>query len=157
MSQILVGLSNWLHALGTVILIGNYLLLSLIYLPALAGNKPEVSGPILSAMSKRSRIWMYTALLIFFVTGIYLMLVNPNYLGIGNFRNLWSILMLAKHILILAMLALGFWFNAILRVGLLMSSNTGAAQAIARFGQYSKWMAICGVLVLLLTAFAQLE
>jgi hypothetical protein len=38
-----------------------------------------------------------------------------------------------------------------------MSSNNSAEQAIARFGLYSKWMALCGVLVLLLTAFAQFE
>ena len=154
MSQILFSLSTWLHALATVIFIGHYLLLTLIYLPII--TKENTGGVILSAISKRSRVWMYTSLIIFLVTGIYLMIVDPNYLGIGNFGNLWGILMLVKHILIVGMIAMGFWFNAILRVGPLMSSNTGADQAILRFGLYSKWMAISGVLVLLLTAFAQI-
>ena len=153
MSQILIALSVWLHALGTVVLIGHYLLLSIIYLPVLAKN----NGAILSEISKRSRSWMYISLLIFFVTGIYLMFADPNYLGVGDFGNLWSILMLVKHVLILGMIAMGFWFNAIWRVGPMMSSNTGAVQAIARFRWYSNAMAVSGVLVVLLTALAQVE
>jgi len=157
MSQVLFSLFTWLHAMATVLFIGHYVLLALLYLPVMSTSKPEVVGPILSAVSKRSRVWMYASLLTFLVTGVYLMIVDPNYLGVGNFGNLWGVLMLVKHILILAMIAMGFFYNAILRVGPLMNSNTGAQQAIARFGAYSKLMAICGVLVLLLTAFAQFE
>jgi hypothetical protein len=98
---------------------------------------------------------MYVSLVAFAVTGIYLTFVDPNYLGIGNFGNPWAILMLIKHILILGMIAAGFWFNAILRVGPMLSSNTGAAQAFNRFRFYVNVMAISGVLVTLLTAFSQ--
>ena len=155
MSQILFSLSVWLHAVATVIMIGHYLLLALIYLPVL--SKETAGGSILSAISKRSRVWMYSSLVSFALTGIYLTIVDSNYLGIGDFGNLWGVLMLVKHILILAMIVMGFWFNAILRVGPMMSSNNGASQAIARFGLYSKLMAASGVLVLLLTALAQVE
>ena len=155
MSQILFSLSTWLHAIATVLLIGHYLLLTLIYLPVLA--KQEAGGIILSAISRRSRVWMYLSLVIFMITGIYLTVVDPNYLGIGNFGNLWGILMLVKHLLIVGMIVMGFWFNAILRVGPLMSSNSGADQAIVRFGLHSKLMAVSGVLVLFLTALAQVE
>ena len=154
MSQILYSLSTWLHAIATIIMIGHYLLLSLIYLPVLA---KENGGTILSAISKRSRSWMYISLGIFAVTGSHLTLADSNYLGIGNFGNLWGILMLVKHLLIMGMIALGFWYNAILRVGPMMSSNNGADQAIARFGLYSKLMAASGVMVLLLTALAQVK
>ncbi len=158
MSQVLLAASIWLHALGTVVLIGNYLLLALIYLPVLTKNRPEVAaGTILSEISKRSRVWMYAALLVFLITGIYLMLIDPGYLGFANFGNFWGILMLVKHLLVLGMIGLGFWFNAILRVGPLMSSNSGAVQAIARFRWYANAMAISGVLVLLLTALAQIQ
>jgi len=112
MSQFLIALSVWLHALGTVILIGHYLLLALIYLPALHKTQTNISGPILSEISKRSRPWMYASLLIFIVTGTYLMLIDPGYLGFMDFGNLWGILMLVKHILVLGMIAIGFWFNA---------------------------------------------
>ena len=153
MSQILIALSVWLHALGTVVLIGHYLLLSTIYLPVLTRD----NGSILSKISKRSRPWLYTSLLIFMVTGIYLMLIDPNYLGIGNFSNAWAVLMLVKHILVVGMIALGFWFNAILRVGPMMGSNNSAELGMRRFRLYSNLMTTCGVLVLLLTALAPIK
>ncbi len=62
MSQVLVTLSMWLHTLGTVVLIGHHLLLSLIYLPVLARSNTTV----LSEISKRSRPWMYISLFILF-------------------------------------------------------------------------------------------
>lgn len=153
MSQVLIALSMWLHTLGTVVLIGHYLLLSLIYLPALASNHRT----ILSEISKRSRPWMYISLLIFLFTGSYLTLADPNYLGFADFGNVWGILMLVKHLLILGMIGMGFWFNAILRVGPMMSSNSGAEQATRRFRLYVNSMAMSGLLVLLLTAIAQVE
>lgn len=153
MSQILTALSYWLHSLATIVFIGHYLLLSLVYLPVL-GN---AEGSPLSGVSKRSRAWLYVSMLIFAITGVYLTLVDPNYLGIGNFDNLWAVLMLVKHILLVAMIVMGFWFNAIQRVGPMMSSNTGSVQAVARFRRYSNLMAIAGVLVLLLTAISQAQ
>ena len=158
MSQFFVAISTWLHSLATAIFIGYFLLLALIYLPALTKNGLDNnSGIFLSEISKRSRGWMYASLLTFIVTGIHLMLADPNYLGVGNFGNLWGMLMLVKHIIILGMIAMGFWFNAILRVGPQMSTNTGAALALKRFQLYAKAMAISGILVLLLTALAQME
>jgi len=153
MSQILTGLSVWLHALGTVILIGHFLLLYLIYLPVLAAK----DASILSEISKRSRPWLYASLLIFLVTGVYLTFVDPSYLGLANFGNLWAILMLVKHVLVLGMIAIGLWFNAILRVGPMLNSNNGAEMAMRRFRLYVNLMAISGVLVLLMTAIAQME
>ena len=153
MSQTLIALSTWLHALATVILIGHYLLLSFIYLPVLAKD----NGPALSEISKRSRSWLYISLLVFAVTGTYLMLIDSGYLGFMNFGNFWGIMMLTKHILVFAMLALGFWYNAILRVGPMMSSNNSAELGINRFRTYSNLMTISGILVLLLTALAQVK
>lgn len=152
MSQFLISLSTWLHAMATVVFIGHFVLMAFLYLPVLSQN-----GSALSEISRRSRSWMYAALILFMVTGIYLMIVDPNYRGVGNFSNAWAILMLVKHILIIAMIVLGFVFNAILRVGPMMSSNHGADLAVARFRTYVNAMAICGILVLLLTAFAQIK
>lgn len=157
MSEILMAISTWLHALATVVFIGHFVLLALIYLPAVK-DKPDIpTGAILGVFSKQSRYWMYAALLVFMITGIHLMIVDPNYLGIGNFGNLWSVLMLVKHILIVGMIVAGFWFNAILRVGPMLSSNTGASQAFIRYRAYVNGMAVTGILVLLLTAFSQVK
>jgi hypothetical protein len=66
-------------------------------------------------------------------------------------------MMLAKHLLIVGMIGLGFWFNAFLHVGPMMASNNNAELGIRRFRTYSNWMAILGVWVLLLTALSQME
>jgi uncharacterized membrane protein len=151
MTQFLISISTWLHALATVVFIGHFILLAGIYLPALSKN-----GSALSEISKRSRPWMYVSLLVFAITGTHLMMIDSGYLGFMDFGNFWGIVMLVKHILVFAMIALGFWYNAILRIGPMMSSNN-PDQAIARFRQYVNAMAVCGVLVLLLTALAQVK
>lgn len=152
-SSILIVISIWLHNIGTIVLIGHYLLLSLLYIPVLKNEK----ATILSEISNRSRPWLYVSLFIFALTGTYLTFADPNYLGFANFGNAWGILMLIKHLLIVGMIAMGFWFNAILRVGPMMRSNNGAEQAMRRFRLYANLMAISGMLVLLLTALAQVE
>ena len=157
MSEILLALFTWIHALATVIFIGHFVLLALIYLPAMKDDTDLPVGAILGKFSKQSRYWMYVALLIFAITGIYLTVIDPNYLGIGDFGNPWSILMLVKHILIVGMIVAGFWFNAILRVGPMLSSKTGSSQAFTRFRSYVNGMAITGALVLFLTALSQVK
>jgi len=154
MTPILITLSYWTHSLATTVFIGHFVLLALIYLPVLS---KDGNGLALSGISKRSRSWLYAAMIILAITGTYLTIVDPNYLGLGNFGNFWGVMMLIKHILIVGMLLLGFWFNAIMRVGPLLSSHTRAAQAIARFRWYTNAMAISGILVLLLTALAQVK
>lgn len=151
MTQLLVSISVWLHATATVVFIGHFVLLAGLYLPVLSKN-----GAALSEISKRSRPWMYASLIVFMVTGTHLMLIDSGYLGFMDFGNFWGIVMLIKHILVIAMIAMGFWFNAIMRVGPMMSSNH-PEQAIVRFRKYINAMAVCGVLVLLLTALAQVE
>jgi uncharacterized membrane protein len=157
MTQTLTALSFWLHSLAMTVFIGHYLLLALIYLPALRPGTLDVTGPILSAISRQSRRWMYASLVVFMLTGIYLMFVDPDYLGVGNFGNFWSTMMLVKHILIVVMIGAGFWFNAIWRVGPMLSSRNGAKLAYGRFKFYVSIMATSSVLVLLLTALAQVQ
>jgi uncharacterized membrane protein len=157
MSQSLFSLSLWLHSLAMTVFIGHYLLLALIYLPSMRQNPLDVIGPILSGFSRQSRRWMYASLVVFMITGIDLMFVDPNYMGVGNFGNTWAVMMLVKHVLILVMIGAGFWFNAIWRIGPMLSSRSGAEQAYGRFKLYVNIMAISGALVLLLTAVAQIQ
>ncbi len=156
MMQILLAVSAWLHSLATVVFIGYFVLLSLIYLPALTRSGLD-AGPALSEISSRSRPWMYASLIVFAITGVHLTASDSNYLGIGNFSNAWGLLMLFKHLVILAMVAMGFWFNAIMRLGPALSSRTSPEAALARYRGYSNAMAVAGVLVLLITAAAQLQ
>jgi len=156
MQPIVNALSLTLHSIAIIIFVGNFVLLSLIYLPAHSGLE-KGGAAALGAISRRSRPWLYASLVLFILTGIQLMLVNPAYQGIGNFSGPWAIIMLIKHLLIVLMIGLGLYYNAIRRVGYLLRSNSGAAAGIAMFRQYANIMAVCGVLVLLLTALAQVQ
>jgi len=158
MLQALLAISITLHTLATVVLVGHHALLALIYLPALTahGFDPSV-GTHLSEISRRSRSWLYGSFLVFVLTGIHLMLVSSNYLGIGNFSNAWSLLMLLKHLVVLAMIVMGWWFNSIWRVGPMMISNAGAARALARLRWYAKAMTVAGVVVVFLTGVSQIQ
>jgi uncharacterized membrane protein len=158
MSQILLAFSTWLHSLATVVFIGHFVLLSWIYLPALTCNGLDAAAAAASSeISRRSRPWMYASLVVFAITGVHLMASDSKYLGIGNFGNAWGLLMLFKHLIILGMVVMGFWFNAILRMGPALSWSTSPEIALSRYGRYSHAMAIAGVLVLLMTAAAQLQ
>ena len=155
MTQLLLATSTTLHALAMIIFIGHYLLMSFIYVPAL--SNVDNGARALGEMSHRSRRWLYGSILVFAITGVHLMLIDPNYMGIGNFSNPWALLMLIKHLVIVVMIGLGFWFNMLQRVGPAMRSNSGAAQGVAKFRQYSNAMAVCGVIVLALTALSQAQ
>jgi len=155
MSSVLVALSLWLHTIATIVFVGYFVLLALIYLPAFRDGPQESLGASITAVSKHSRTWLYVSILVFAASGVYLTLVDPDYLGLANFSNPWTILMLVKHTIILIMIGIGFWFNAIRRVGPQASTNLGGPQAILRFRSYVNWMSVCGVAVLLLTAISQ--
>lgn len=111
---------------------------------------------ILSEISKKSRWWLYAAMGILAVTGIHLTLSNPFYAGMGNFNSPWSLIMLAKHILIFVMVLIGFWFTAIRRAGMDMLSTSNAALGFKRFNQYCVSMSVGGILILLLTTIGQI-
>src|SRR5512140_1813096 len=119
MSQIFISTSLWLHSLATVIFIGHQILLAVLYVPALSKRGAE-GAEALAVISKGSRPWLYVALLVFAVTGVLLTLV--------------------KHILVVVMIGIGLWFNAIKRVGPALHANPGG-QTMRRFRSYAISMA----------------
>lgn len=156
MDKILLLISTSLHSIATAIFIGYYFIMTLLINPVLTGKEPT-GFTALSEISKRSRWWLYASMGVLAMTGIYLTLSNPFYSGIGNFNTTWSLLMLAKHIVIMVMVLIGFWFNAIRRAGPGMLSTSNAALGFKRFNQYCNVMSISGILVLVLTAIGHIN
>ena len=156
MAQFLIPLSNLLHTLATILFVGYFILMVILVIPTLSA-KGATGMQTLSELSKCSRWWLYGALALFAVTGVYLALSDANYSGLGKFDSAWSILMLAKHIIIIVMLAIGFWFNAIKRVGPAMLSTSNSAAGLTRFKRYCTLMTFFGLLVLALTAIGQMQ
>ena len=154
MSQFLSALSTTTHSLATTFFIGHYFIMAVLVLPNI--SKGESTGyETLSRISKKSRWWLYGSLAILAISGAFLTFADPNYSGIGQFDTTWAILMLVKHIVIVLMLFIGFWFNAIKRAGKGMLSTSNAEVAYLRFKRYILLMSVLGMIVLILTGIGQ--
>jgi uncharacterized membrane protein len=153
MSTFLVALSTWLHTLATIVFIGYYLFTGLIYLPVLERQmRPNALRNLLEQISARLRPFFGGSLLIFLVTGTHLTLINDNYLGLGNFfANPWSILIVIKHVLVLAFVALAVFSER----AFLGQISDQKPEALRQFRWAVNINVILGVLILLLTTIAQ--
>jgi len=153
MSTFLVALSTWLHSLATIVMIGYYLFTSLIYLPVFERQmQANALRDLLEQVSARLRPFFGGSLLIFLVTGTHLMLINENYLGLGNFfGNPWSILIVTKHVLVLAFLALAIFSER----AFLGQISDQKPEALKQFRWALNINTILGVVILLLTSIAQ--
>src|SRR5512136_868425 len=153
MSTFLVALSTWLHSLATIVMIGYFLFASLIYLPVFERQMPaNALRELLEQVSARLRPFFGGSLLIFLVTGTHLMLINENYLGLGNFfANPWSVLIVIKHVLVLAFLALAIFSER----AFLGQISDEKPEALKQFRWALKINTVLGVVILLLTSIAQ--
>ena len=153
MSIFLIALSTWLHTLATVVFIGHYLFLGLVYLPVFERQaKGSALRELLEQVSARLRPYFGSSLLIFLVTGTHLMLVNEDYLGLGNFfGNAWSILIVIKHVLVLAFLALAIFSER----AIMAKISDNNPQALGQFRLALGANLFLGFLILLLTTAAQ--
>ena len=153
MSTFLVALSTWLHSLATIVMIGYYLFTSLIYLPVFERQmQANALRDLLEQVSARLRPFFGGSLLIFLVTGTHLMLINGNYLGLGNFfGNPWSILIVTKHVLVLAFLALAVFSER----AFLGQISDEKPEALKQFRWALNINTVLGVVIILLTSIAQ--
>jgi uncharacterized membrane protein len=153
MATLLIALSTWLHALATIVMIGYYVFTSLIFLPVFESQMQGTAlRDLLERVSSRLRPYFGGSLLIFMVTGTHLMLINESYLGLGNFfGNPWSILIVIKHVLVVAFLALAIYSE---RVFLAQISDE-KPEALKQFRTALNINTVLGLSILLLTSVAQ--
>jgi len=153
MSTILVALSTWLHTLATVVFIGYYLFTSQVYLPIFERQaRGNALRELLEEVSARLRPYFGSSLLIFIITGTYLMMVNKNYMGLGDFfANAWSVLIVIKHFVLLA-----FFIIAIYSERAVMEKiSDQQPQLVDQFRLMVGINTVLGILILLLTAVVQ--
>jgi uncharacterized membrane protein len=153
MDTFLNALSTWLHALATIVMIGYYLFTCLIFLPIFEG---QVQGTALREMlelvSNRLRPYFGGSLLIFLITGTYLMMINEKYLGLGQFfGNTWSILIVIKHVVVLAFLALAIYSERVF----LGRIRDGNPRGLTQYRRALNITLYLGLFILLLTSIAQ--
>ena len=147
----------WLHALAMVVVLGYYGIMSRIVLPALGRSLagPTLAG-VVQAIERRALPIVLAGIVTFIITGIYLLVRDGRYAGVGSFASTWSTLMLVKHLVVVAMVALGVGIDR-LAAGLPNTSEVGLGRTIEFLTLAMDGMAALGILVLLLTAAAQLS
>ncbi len=148
----------WGHLLATVVFVGYYVILATVVIPAVsrvpgdggAGRPP--AGPLLAAIERRALPLLLASLAVFLATGIVLQNANPRYLGLGQVRGAWAGLLLVKHLVVVAMLAIGSVLDGFLvRAGREDSPRAPGARLVWT----ARAQAGLGVLALLITAAAQ--
>jgi len=153
MSTILVALSTWLHTLATVVFIGHYLFISQVYLPVFERQaQGDALRGLLEKVSSRLRPYFGGSLLIFIVTGTYLMMINEQYLGLGHFfENAWSALIVIKHFILLVFFALAIYSERVIMAKI----SDEQPRALKQFRMALGINTLIGILIILLTTVAQ--
>jgi uncharacterized membrane protein len=152
-------LATFAHNLSSVILVGYYLMLCLVFLPVLIRHtRGSELGKLLNDLSMRMLPWIGITILLFILSGTYMMMINPAYQGVGKFANLWSLTMLVKHGLVMVMIAAGVCLHLLVRISVAKTTPSDAQFATLKpFRRVLAIMSGAGVLVLLLTAIAQAQ
>jgi uncharacterized membrane protein len=155
MSLITDSLLGGLHLTATAFLVGYFLLLAVVFQPAFEKTLDEAASlQLLGVVHKRWQPVLILSVLVFIVTGAFLLVGNEAYQGLGKFfDNSWSIVMTIKHVAVTLMIVLSFTFNAFFRKSVQLSVEP--QRVLAEIRGRIRLTAVIGVCVLLLTAVCQ--
>jgi uncharacterized membrane protein len=153
-------LTFWIHFLSAVTLVGSLVAASILVLPAARTLNPLDELNLIAAIQKRMEpaIWFSLSLLI--VTGLFQMSVNVHYNGFLSVSNQWTIAILVKHILVVALIvvsAVQTWdvFPTIRR--LLLRKDKASQDEVVKLQGRATWLLranlILAILILGATAF----
>jgi uncharacterized membrane protein len=155
--------ATWTHAISIVILLGYYATLSLVVLPWLTSGGSSEPGRAIAALERRAFPWIIASIAAFAVSGVLLMVTSPKYEGFGNLASSsWATLIVVKHVVVIAMVALGVVLDRVLVARVDGTWWTPPAEPsrevrdLRPVAQASWAMVLLGAVVLLLTAAAQL-
>jgi uncharacterized membrane protein len=148
--------ATWLHTLAFLIVLGYYGILGRFVVPTL---ERTLDGPMLTrtlvALERRALPWVLLCVGLFIVTGVYLLVVDPHYHGLGNISGSWGALMLLKHLLVAGLVGLGILVDFLVR-DLDWAPDTAALRrAVGRIGLVAEGMTGLGAVIILLTVVAQ--
>jgi uncharacterized membrane protein len=148
---------TWLHQVSIVALLGYYAAMAVVVLPALSrALDGDALGISIGAMGRRSRPLVLATIVVFLVTGTYLLVSAGRYDGIGNvLASTWTVLLTVKHLVVLLMLVIAFGVDR-LSVAVAETGDDGARRTtLGMLGLAVQGMTVLGLVVLLLTAAAQ--
>jgi uncharacterized membrane protein len=162
---------TWFHMIVLVIWLGHMFNALLLFAPLTKKYvKENVYGDFIAEYRRRDQPVAIGCIVIFLITGYFLMTLNEQYKGIGDiFANSWSIILFVKHLLFLAMIGLGVYQGKRVMPNLAQAGKQLAApdetkqEVTALVSRLDKTrqtvtQALCGlaILVLLLTAVGEI-
>jgi len=150
-------LAVWLHTLAFVIAWGYYGILGRMVLPGLERSlERPAQATALLAIERRALPLVGLSLVLFAVTGTYLLVIDPHYAGLGNvFASTWTTLMVVKHVLVVGLVVLGVAVDRLVRRVGEATSEDARESAFRRLALSAEGATGLGALVVLLTAAAQ--
>lgn len=147
------------HTLAMILVVGYYGLMGRVIIPALDRSLDgESMAQALLAVERRGIRLVILAIVLFTITGSYLLVIDDQYGGLGNFlATTWTTLMLVKHLVVVAMIVIGIGVDRL--VAMVADSPGGGARkrALGLLELGVETMTGLGALVVLLTAAAQLS
>ncbi len=150
-------LAIWLHTLALVIVLGYYGILGRVVLPALERSLDgQTQASALMAIERRALPLVILSMALFTGTGVYLLVADPQYAGLGNFfASTWTTLMLVKHVLVVGVIALGVSVDHFVRRADEATTADARDAAIRSLALCAEGATGVGALTILLTAAAQ--
>lgn len=148
-----------LHAASTIVVLGYYVVLGRVLLPALRRTLagPDL-GEALVAVERRAVPLVGASIGAFIISGAFLFGIADRSAGVGEvFVSTWAVLMFVKHMLVFGMVALGFGIHRLVADVAAADSDPARDTALSNLGLAADGQTALGVVVLLLTAAAQLS
>jgi uncharacterized membrane protein len=147
----------WLHTLAFVIAWGYYGILGRMVLPGLERSlDPLARAAALVAIERRALPLVGLSLVLFVVTGSYLLVVDVHYAGLGDFfASTWTTLMLVKHLLVIGLVVLGVYVDRLIRRIGEATSDGARESALGRLKLSAEGATGLGALIVLATVAAQ--
>ena len=150
-------LATWLHTLAFVIAWGYYGILGRMVLPGLERSLDRpAQADALVAIERRALPLVGLSLVLFTLTGSYLLVVDPKYAGLGDFfASTWTILMLVKHVLVIILVVVAVYIDRLIRRVGDATDDAGRDAASRRLRLSAEGATGLGALIVLLTVAAQ--
>jgi uncharacterized membrane protein len=150
-------LAIWLHTIALVIAWGYYGVLGRIVLPGLERSL-DVADVIasLDTVERRAVPLVLLSMVLFTVTGTWLLVVDPAYAGPGAyFASTWTTLMLVKHFLVIAFVLVAIAVDRLIRRAGGAITEDERRTALGRIRLGAEAATGLGAVIVLLTAAAQ--
>ena len=148
----------WLHTVAFVIAWGYYGVLGRIVLPGLERSLDAgPAGTTLEAIESRALPLVVLSMVLFGLTGTYLLVSDPEYAGLGAFfATTWTTLMLVKHVVVVGLVAAAVTVDRFIRRMANAATDVERLSALRRVRLGAEAATALGALIALLTAAAQL-